>query len=69
MSRAAFQVSDTILNGAKLIVNYLMLLETFATRARPLDSIPGLQPEFRHGLLGTYKENQERPRHRDRSGQ
>lgn len=47
MSRAAFQVSDTILIGAKLTVNYLMLLETFATRTRPLDSIPGLQPEFR----------------------
>lgn len=51
MSRADFQVSDTILNGAR---NYLMLLETFATRAKPLDSILSLKHELRPCLMGIF---------------
>lgn len=35
------------LNGAPLIVNYLILLETFATWAKPLDSFPSLKQELK----------------------
>lgn len=57
MSHAAFQVSASILNGAQLTVNYLILLETFATWANPLDSFPCLKHELKQCLIGISKEN------------